>query len=180
MTSTLQIYKWPAQAFWRYFEVEALSRISFEHPILEIGCGDGRLSAMFLDDIDEGIDVNPRSVEKCRQLSGHVYRRVRCLDVRQLECTKDGYATVYANCVMEHIPDIQRVLAGCYRSLLAGGKLIITVPLVEMNRHLLLPWRWYAKMRHRQLAHVNLFDEQGWENLIRDAGFSAVEFRPYL
>ncbi len=45
MKATLRVYKWPAQAFWRYFEVRALREIPCERPILEIGCGDGRSSA---------------------------------------------------------------------------------------------------------------------------------------
>lgn len=180
MTATLQIYKWPSQAFWRYFEVKALQQIHFERPILEIGCGDGRFSSIILDEIDEAIDVNPRSVEKCRRFAGRLYRDVRCQDARKLEYTKDGYATVYANCVMEHIPDLAGVLAGCYRSLRPGGKLVITVPLVEMNEHLLFPWTWYARMRQRQLVHVNLHDQHGWQALLRGAGFSVMEFRPYL
>jgi SAM-dependent methyltransferase len=157
-----------------------LQQIHFERPILEIGCGDGQFSSMILDQIDEAIDVNPRSVEKCRRLAGHLYCEVRCLDARQLEYTKGGYATVYANCVMEHIPDIVAVLTGCHRSLRPGGKLVVTVPLVEMNDHLLVSWKWYARMRQRQLVHLNLFTREKWEDLLRAAGFSSVEFHPYL
>lgn len=180
MTATLRVYKWPAQAFWRYFEVQALREIPCQRPILEIGCGDGRFSRLIFHEIDDAIDVNPRAIEKCRNISGSLYRRVRCQDARQLECTEDGYATVYANCVMEHIPDIPAVLAGCYRSLRPGGKLVITVPLQEMNDHLLVPWKWYARMRQRQLVHLNLFTQEKWEDLLRTVGFSGMEFHPYL
>jgi SAM-dependent methyltransferase len=180
MSATLSIYSWPPQAFWRYFEVKALQQIEYDRPILEIGCGDGQLNSLILDEIDEAIDINPRAVEKCRRLAGSLYREVRCQDARKLEYSKDGYGTIYANCVMEHIPDIHGVLAACYRSLRPGGKLVITVPLLEMNEHLLLPWRWYAKMRQRQLVHVNLFTQEEWENVLRSVGFCSVEFRPYL
>jgi SAM-dependent methyltransferase len=180
MSATLRIYKWPSQAFWRYFEVKALRQVSFDRPILEIGCGDGQLSAMIFDEIDEAIDINPRSVEKCRQAAGHLYRRLRCLDARQLEFSDGGYATIYANCVLEHIPDVRGVLAGCFRGLRPGGKLVITVPLTEMNRHLLLPWGWYARMRQRQLVHINLLDRQGWEALLQSIGFSILSVEPYL
>lgn len=56
----------------------------------------------------------------------------------------------------------------------------MTVLLVEMNSHLLLPGKWYAAMRRRQLAHVNLFTQRQWDELLRRVGFSGVEFRPYL
>ena len=32
MTATLNIYKWLSQAFWRYFELQALKQIEYERP----------------------------------------------------------------------------------------------------------------------------------------------------
>lgn len=180
MMATLQIYKWPSQAFWRSFEVQALRAIPCERPILEIGCGDGRFSSLVFQEIDDAIDVNPRSVERCRKLSGRLYRRVRCLDARALELQEGGFATVYANCVLEHVPELEKVLAGCFRGLRPGGKLVVTVPLVHMNQHMLFPWRWYTRLRQQQLAHINLLSETAWDELLHRVGFSEVEFRSYL
>ena len=135
MTATLNIYKWPSQAFWRYFELQALKQIEYDRPILEIGCGDGQFSSLVFPEIDEAIDVNPRSVEKCRRLANGLYRRVQCLDARELQFSEGGYGTIYANCVMEHIPDIQGVLAGCCRGLRPGGKLVILDVLVPEEGH---------------------------------------------
>jgi SAM-dependent methyltransferase len=180
MIATLEIYKWPSQAFWRYFELQALKQIEYERPILEIGCGDGQFSSLVFREIDEAIDVNPHSVEKCKRLTNHLYRRVRCLDARKLQFAENGYGTIYANCVMEHIPDIKGVLAGCYRGLRPGGKLVMTVPLTQMNEHLLFRWNWYARVRQHQLVHVNLFSKEEWNELLHGIGFSDIEFRSYL
>jgi SAM-dependent methyltransferase len=180
MTATLRVYKWPSQAFWRYFEVQALREIPCERPILEIGCGDGQFSSLIFGGIDEAIDVNARAVERCRHLSGQLYGKVHCLDVRELALGDGGFATVYANCVLEHVPEIEKVLAGCFRGLRPGGQLVVTVPLVRMNSHLLFPWHWYARLRQRQLAHLNLLSEESWSELLRAIGFSDIEFRPYL
>ena len=180
MTATLNIYKWPSQAFWRYFELQALKHLQYERPILEIGCGDGQFSSLLFREIDDAIDINPRAVERCQVLAGGPYQRVRCLDARELEFSEGGYGTIYANCVMEHIPDIKGVLAGCYRGLRTGGKLVMTVPLETMNDHLLFRWGWYARVRQQQLVHVNLLNERGWKDLLLGIGFTSVEFRPYL
>jgi len=180
MTATLNIYKWPSQAFWRYFELQALKQIEFDRPILEIGCGDGQFSSLVFREIDEAIDVNPRSVEKCRRLGNHLYKSVECLDARELKLREGRFGTIYANCVMEHIPDIEAVLAGCYCGLRPGGRLIMTVPLTQMNEHLLFRWNWYARVRQRQLVHVNLFTKEEWTELLYTTGFSDVEIRPYL
>jgi SAM-dependent methyltransferase len=180
MTATLKIYKWSSQAFWRYFELQALKLIDYERPILEIGCGDGQFSSLVFREIDDAIDINPRAVDKCRRLASHLYRRVQCLDARELQFSEGGYGTVYANCVMEHIPDIEGVLKGCYRGLRPGGTLVATVPLVQMNEHLLFPWSWYAKVRQQQLVHLNLFTQQEWKELLLSTGFSDIQFRTYL
>lgn len=180
MMATLGIYRWPSQAFWRFLEVQALRRLRYERPILEIGCGTGCFSGLLFDQIDDAIDINPRSVERARSMAGNLYRRVRCLDARVLEPENGGYATVFANCVMEHIPGLEGVLAGCFRGLRPGGKLIMTVPLVEMNDHLLLKSRWYAGLRQRQLSHVNLLPREGWNKVLEKVGFTRVEFEPYL
>jgi ubiquinone/menaquinone biosynthesis C-methylase UbiE len=84
----------------------------------------------------------------------------------------------YANCVMQHIPDIEGVLAGCYRGLRPGGKLVMTVPLTQMNEYLLFPRSWYAKVRQQQLVHVNLFSREEWKELLQRTGFSDIEVRP--
>lgn len=180
ISATLHIYKWPSQALWRYFELQALKMVRYDPPILEIGCGDGRFSALLFQEIDEAIDINPRSIEKCRRMPNSPYRQLRCQDVRTLEPKGEGFGTVYANCVMEHIAGIEAVLAGCHRGLRPGGKLVMTVPLVEMNQHLLFPWGWYARMRQNQLAHVNLFTQRQWGALLEKVGFCGIEFRPYL
>ena len=180
MMELVSTYTWPSQAFWRYFELNALRQIKVEHPILEIGCGDGKFSSLIFDSIEEAIDVNPKSIEKAREGTHGFYKLLRCMDARDLQPTEKGFGTVYANCVMEHIPSVENVLSGCCRSLRKGGTLLITVPLEEMNRHLLLPFRRYARLRQRQLVHQNLLSPEQWQGLLSHAGFSKVEFRPYL
>lgn len=147
-------------------------------PILEIGCGDGKFSSLIFDEIEEAIDINPKAVARA-QAQG-IYRRVRCADAHDPNGSKGTFATVYANCVMEHIPGIEAVLRGCYDALAPEGQLVITVPLSEMNRHLLLRSGVYSRWRQRQLAHCNLFTRERWLELLQSAGFRSIELRPYL
>ena len=180
LVSLLSIYEWPSQAFWRYFELKMLRQIEYKRPILEIGCGDGRFSALIFDVIDEAIDIDSFSVDKCMKFHKNLYIKVRCLDARTQLYNNGEYATIVANCVMEHISDIKGVLSGCFKGLKPGGRLIITIPLKSMNNHLLLPWGWYAAFRRRQLFHVNLLEQNEWEALLRGVGFYIVEIRQYL
>ena len=173
------IYDIPSLAAWRAAELKALRQCLFEEPVLEIGCGNGRFTSLLLPCVDWGVDLNPREVELCAKNSS-IYRRLGCMDARRLEFGDGVFATVFANCVVEHIPDLARVLGECRRVLRPGGTLIATVPLVEMNRHLLLSSAWYARVRAEQLQHRHLLAEDAWVAALSKAGFTTIQTTPYL
>ncbi len=171
---------WPSEAFWRSFELGAVRRHQFRRPILELGCGNGRFTELAGLEIDDAIDLNPRAVERARRLD-HVYGRVRHADIRELGTDGSArFACVFSNSVLEHVPDLDSVLAACHQVLESGGELVITVPLAEMNRHLLLNRPWYARWRSRQLEHRNLWSVPEWTSALRQAGFGEVSSYPYF
>ena len=173
------VYDIPSLAAWRAAELKALRQCTFASPVLEIGCGNGRFTSLLLPQVDWGVDLNPREVELCKKHST-IYRRLGCMDACRLKFADGVFATVFANCVVEHIPDLGRVFAECRRVLKPGGTLIVTVPLIEMNRHLLLTSAWYARTRAEQLQHRHLLAEEAWVDALSAAGFSDVQTTPYL
>jgi SAM-dependent methyltransferase len=173
------VYTIPSLAAWRAAELKALRRCTFASPVLEIGCGNGSFASLLLPEIDWGVDVNPREVELCAR-GNRTYRRIACMDARRLKFADGVFATVFANCVIEHIPDLARVLAECRRVLRPGGAFIATVPLAEMNRHLLLRKSWYARWRAEQLQHYHLWEENAWTEALSQAGFTSFQTTPYL
>ena len=176
---TQTVYDIPSLAAWRAAELKALRQCTFNAPVLEIGCGNGRFTSLLLQQVDWGIDLNPREVDLCSRASG-IYRRLSSMDARRLRFTAGVFATVFANCVVEHIPDLDRVLAECRRVLRPGGVLIATVPLLEMNRHLLFRGAWYARWRAGHLQHRNLLSQDAWRRCLSRAGFSSATITPYL
>lgn len=183
LTLTLPIYEAPGQALWRAFELakvrELRETVGYDGPVLEIGCSDGVFSSLVFDTVDDGIDINPRAIERAK-LRGHVYERLHVMDARRMAFPEGAYGTVFANCVIEHIPDLEQVLRDSFRVLRPGGKFVATVPLREMNDYLVLRQDWYARMRQRQLVHVNLLSEAEWQALFRRVGFGHVETSTYL
>ena len=176
---TQNIYDIPSLAAWRAAELKALRLCAFESPVLEIGCGNGRFTSLLLPRVDWGVDLNPREVDLCAR-GNAIYRRLGCMDARRLKFANGVFATVFANCVVEHIPNLPRVLAECRRVLRPGGALIATVPLKEMNRHLLLKSAWYRRLRAVQLQHRHLLAENDWVEALSQAGFTTVQTTPYL
>ena len=173
------IYDIPSLAAWRAAELKALRQCTFAPPVLEIGCGNGRFTSLLLPRVEWGIDLNPREIELCSGRNG-LYGRLSCMDARRLKFADGVFASVFANCVVEHIPDLARVLAECRRVLRPGGAFIATVPLIEMNRHLLLSGAWYARFRAGQLQHRHLLAEDAWIAALSQAGFTTVSTTPYL
>jgi SAM-dependent methyltransferase len=109
-----------------------------------------------------------------------VYRRVLTADVRTATFPREEFNTVFANSVLEHIPDLQGVLRAAYAALRPGGQLVTTVPLKEMNHHLLLQAHWYVNARQHQLVHRNLWSQSEWERALAAAGFAPIEWMPTL
>lgn len=179
LSLTQTVYDIPSLAAWRAAELKALRSCTFAAPVLEIGCGNGRFTSLLLPRVDWGVDINPREVELCGRRNA-LYRRLGCMDARRLKFADGVFATVFANCVVEHIPDLPRVLAESRRVLRPGGALIATVPLIEMNRHLLLKNAWYGRLRAGQLQHRHLLAENAWIAALAQAGFTTIETTPYL
>jgi SAM-dependent methyltransferase len=179
-----EMYCWPSQSLWRFREVQILRTVEYQRPILEIGCGSGALSSLIFDQVEEAIDINKRSVEVSRRIvgpRGPLYGRVRHFDARDLASEpKSRFGTVFANCVVEHIPDLACVLQSCCHVLRSDGMLVITVPLSEMNNHMLLNARWYTTLRQRQLTHLNIMPLNEWKTLLQSCGFEVDTVEPYL
>jgi SAM-dependent methyltransferase len=177
LMQTLQVYGFPSQAFWRAFEVDVLSSCSFERPILELGCANGKFTDVVCGQVEAGIDINPRAVEAAR--ASGIYQKVSVQDARYLE-DKPEFRTVFANSVLEHIPDLKSVLAGCHRVLLPGGRLITTVPLADMNDNLLFSSQSWIRYRQDRLSHINLWTMDQWREALHSAGFEIERTRRYL
>lgn len=180
---TLPIYITPSQSFWRALELRKLEEIrderGFFQPILEIGCGSGKFARLLFESIDLGIDSNPNAIRRCEGIQPF-YRKVRVMDARSMPLRHGTYRTVFANCVLEHIPGVESVLSQAASVLMKNGIFVATVPLINMNSNLALRGRRYAHLRRKQLEHHNLFSQEEWKEKLVEAGFAQVSFYPYL
>jgi SAM-dependent methyltransferase len=148
-------------------------------PLGEIGCGDGKFSSLLFPRIDIGIDININAINKCRNYNT-AYAHVAVMDARKLGLKGNEYQIVFSNCALEHIADVDKVIMEAYRILKPGGKLIISVPLEDMNDHLTLRSNWYVRIRKKQLSHVNLWKASQWRERFEICGFNDISMYPYL
>jgi SAM-dependent methyltransferase len=178
-----------ALAFERVLECRILSKMPFEHPVLDIGCGEGLFAKiLFAEKIDTGIDPNPRELERARELDAYE---------QLIECNgnaipkPDGlYRTVLSNSVVEHIPDLQPVLREAYRLLAPGGILYLTVPSDKFDQYTWISQalrlfglkklqRRFRAFYNRFWAHYHFYAPDVWAKTVEACGFKVTELHSY-
>src|SRR5258708_2402892 len=178
-----------ALAVERSLECRIMSRMSFRHPVLDIGCGEGLFAKiLFAEKIDTGIDPNARELERARELGAYD---------TLIECRGDhipgadgSYQTVLSNSVLEHIPEVEPVLREAHRLLAPGGFLYITVPTNRFDEYAIVTQvlglfrlrtlqKRFRAFFNRFWAHHHCYTPQGWAGILEANGFEVVVVRPY-
>jgi SAM-dependent methyltransferase len=174
-----------ALAFERVLECRIYTRQLFEPPVLDIGCGDGlHAKVLFEEKIDTGIDPARQELQRARELDAYA-ELIACRG----DCIPkpDGaYRTIFANSVLEHVPNLAPVLKEAHRVLASGGRFYFTVPSSDFERFTVINLTLEAlgltaqSMRFRKFfnafwAHHHAYSAQHWTELCRDAGFEIVE-----
>ncbi len=169
-----------AMAFWRSMECHRFSMEKLDHPVLDVGCGDGFLARVaFGQKLEAGIDLDEGEVG--RAIASNSYKKALCASATALPFADKSFKTVVSNCVLEHIPDIDKALSEIRRVLKPKGRLLITVPSECYNndsffRGLLtavgLPGlgKLYIDKLNQVFKHFHVDDAKTWERRLKKAG----------
>lgn len=187
----VDLYPWkPTLALFRALERREVRRFAAElaEPILDLGCGDGQINRCFFDGRDSvGIDCEWRLLPYARSRMTKIVQA----DARHLPFPDGSYRTVFGNCSVEHMPDIDRCLAEAARVLRPDGVFLATVPSGDWKR--LYAWNRFWRVlgcprlgraivdaHDRRMAHLNLFPCEEWARRFEKAGLTPLACRPYL
>src|SRR5215831_2870212 len=88
----------PSLGFWRAAEVAALCEIEFEHPVLDLGCGDGLVTSQVLPCVEVGLDPDKRVLERAALLN--IYQRFEQVTAEEMQLPDASIATVVSNSVL--------------------------------------------------------------------------------
>jgi SAM-dependent methyltransferase len=178
-----------AHAISRAVEARHLGGVDQVSPMLDIGCGFGEFGEPFYRiPCDVGIDIRRFDLE--RRIAG-VYRSVLLCDARRMPLANDSFQTIFSVSVLEHIPDVQAVLAEATRVLRPGGVFALTVPgkaLGEMwgvpralNRvGLRRAAEMYAERLNATFDHINLWTGEEWAERLSQCGLKVETYREIL
>lgn len=101
--------------------------LPLDEPVLDLGCGDGHFASIaFPRPLAAGIDPAGGALLEAQQRGG--YRLLAQGLGAALPYADTTFATVISNSVLEHILDVDPVLAEVARVLRAGGRFVFCVP----------------------------------------------------
>lgn len=171
-------------ALWRASEAAVLSQVPMERPILDIGCGDGLFARLLFESpVEAGVDLSVSHLTKARE-SG-AYLDLRVADATELPFEDGAFATVFSNCVLEHIPDVDAVCREASRVLKPGGQFVFTVPTEHFGEFLFFPTVFrtlglhglaepYIGALNHVFAHYHTQGIRRWRRRLESAGLELV------
>lgn len=181
----------PSFALWRAVELRLLATESFPEPILDIGCGNGQFARFLFGPGREtiGLDLDWGDLRQAHRLGA--YRAVLRADATALPFADAAFGSILANCVLEHIPDDEAVIAEAARVLRPGGRLVFTVPAPGLKGCLSMPERLRARGEaalaeayladfDRRLAHHHYHSRETWAAMLERHGLQVARLDPYL
>jgi SAM-dependent methyltransferase len=175
-------YDRPSHSFWRAQELSLFwrHRHVLESPVADFGCGDGSFASALFKSVDIGIDQDPDALALARQFN--IYKELVESDERHIPLENQRAQTVMSNSVLEHVSDLPAVLAELSRITVAGGKLLLTVPVTRYRDHLTKYYGAAVSERiNRESYHRNLLTESEWRTALNSAGFAVdlvVHYQP--
>jgi ubiquinone/menaquinone biosynthesis C-methylase UbiE len=161
----------------------------FAEPVLDIGCGDGLFASLaFSQPLFAGIDPNQASLQEARE--GDVHQHLLAASATALPFPNQFFKTVVANCVIEHIPNLDGTLSEVFRVLRPGGR-FLGVPSHRFADMLLVPTvfracglsqlaKAYGDWFNRHSRHFHTYDPQHWERLLAAHEFQVEHWEYYL
>jgi ubiquinone/menaquinone biosynthesis C-methylase UbiE len=178
-----------ALALERSYECNILSQQKFEHPILDIGCGDGVFAAvLFGEKIDVGIDYDAGELDRARNRGG--YQELICCEAQQIPGKNGTFKTIFANSVLEHIVPIRDVLKEARRLLADDGRIYLTLPtdmfdqytiinqlLVKLNMN--SQAEGFRKFFNNFWKHYHYYNIESWKKLFEECGLIVTQSREY-
>jgi ubiquinone/menaquinone biosynthesis C-methylase UbiE len=154
-------------------------------PVLDLGCGDGHFaSSAYPRRLEVGVDRNFKELHHAgkRQAYGLAIQA----EASQLPFRNECFAGAISNSVLEHIPDVDKVLMELRRVLKPQGLLAFSVPndrfgaslpgvrlLRRCGQHALADW--HVNLFNRISRHIHTDTSERWQQRLGLAGFTVIE-----
>lgn len=179
-------FSWPtpSDAILRGREVIEWSKVKVKRPVLDIGCGEGKMGDITyysMPTIGVGIDLIPHYIDLAK--SSPKYKSVMVADARKLPFPNSKFSTVISNSTFEHIsgsdlPAIKEV----HRVLRSRGKFYLTVPSERFRDHLseVINNKQEFDKYNSRVEHFRYRTLAEWEKILSQNGLSLLSHKYYF
>jgi SAM-dependent methyltransferase len=174
----------------RAVEAQFYKEIDLPVPTLDIGCGEGHFAALaFSRKIDVGLDPSHNPIQEAG--TREAYHLLTEAEGGRMPYLDGYFASAFSNSVLEHIPEVQDVLAETARVLKPGAVFAFCVPNHRFNKFLSIALV-LDKLRLAPLArlyraffsfiarHRHLDSPEVWKSRLEQAGFTIEKWWHYF
>lgn len=117
----------PSLSHWRAWEYAAYQRYQLQGRILDLGCGNGRYFNLLWPNQQQVVGVDISSDVVMQAEASGVYNTVHLSPAHQIPEADASFDHVFANCSLEHMDNLDQVLAEISRCLKPNGTLLCSV-----------------------------------------------------
>jgi SAM-dependent methyltransferase len=178
------------RAILRAVEARQYPEFNLQHPILDLGCGDGHFVTIAMDEkVDVGIDPWTGPVRLAQNNGG--YNLIVQGSGYTLPFPDNYFAGALSNSVLEHIPDLDTTLKEMARVMKPGGKFVFCVPNNNFLPNLSVSnffdriglkavGRWYRNFFNTVCRHIHCDDPETWEKRLDESGLEIERWWHYF
>ncbi len=167
------------QPFW---DLVALLAPADAPVVVDLGCGDGRLTAALHDRSGAtstlGVDSSPSMLA---QAGGHQGPGIRFVQADIATWTGEGYDVVLSNAALHWVADHRRVLRQWSEALGPGGQLAVQVPAnADHPSHIVLQTlaeEWLGSRAPADPVATNVLAPAAYAELLHELGFASQQVR---
>lgn len=168
----------------RYTQYGAIAfQIRKDSRILDIGCGDGNVSQLYLPKGKvTGLDISPLALKLAAQKG--IKTVLHDLNILPLPFSANSFDVIILTDVLEHVLDPLGLLKDLNRILSPRGQVIITVPnFARLENRIRMIWGDPIDILHwekygDELEHLHWFTTGKIIHLLKIAGFRNIRFIP--
>jgi len=174
----------------RAVEARFYENIELPAPTLDLGCGDGHFASLTFDrPLEVGLDPWEGPLREARQRGS--YQKVVNAPGNKIPYEDGAFASAVSNSVLEHIPDLDPVLAELARVMKPGAPFIFCVPNHNFLGALSVSnffdriglkglGNAYRRFFNRIARHHHCDDPQTWQARLERTGFELVDWWHYF
>jgi SAM-dependent methyltransferase len=178
------------RAMLRAVEAQFYQEYDLPAPTLDVGCGDGHFASLTFDrKLEVGLDPWAGPIHRAVRYGG--YRSLVQADGRSMPFPDGHFASALSNSVLEHIPQVQAVLAELRRVLQPGALFLFCVPNPRYLSELSIPGilarvglgrlgTSYAGWFRRMSRVEHLAWPEQWQLWLELAGFTLEKWWHYF